>query len=121
MWKNRDEYSKQDSVGRWINTEFPPDSFSRYPNNSGYRNSNSEMLYYQFGVQYYDLRIKYQGRDYLAIVDDDNGAYIANPSFCRISEVFPTANDLIKHFTFPDGKPLIELVRDAKQISLNIF
>lgn len=41
MWKNRDEYIKQDINGRWINTEYPPDSFIQYPNNSGYKNANA--------------------------------------------------------------------------------
>ncbi len=120
MWKNRDEYIKQDINGRWINTEYPPDSFIQYPNNSGYKNANAEMLFYEFAVQYYDLRIKYQGSEYLAIVDDD-GAYIADSLYHRISDIYPTANDLIKYATMPDGKHLYELVRDAKRISIDIL
>lgn len=119
MWKNRDEYIKQDSFGRWINTEFPPDSLSQYPNNSGYKNANAEMLFYQFAVQYYDLRICYGGQHFLAIVDDD-GAYIADAHYNRISDIYPTANDLIKNATFPGGKRLFELVQSAKQISIDI-
>lgn len=120
MWKNRDEYIKQDGAGRWINTEYPPDSFTQYPNNSGYKNANAEMLFYQFAVQYYDLRMKYQGNEYLAIVDDD-GAYIADHLYHRISDIYPTANDLIKHAIMPGGKHLYELVRDAKHISIDIL
>lgn len=120
MWKNRYDYIKQDEHGRWINTEYPPVSFSQYPNNSGYKNSNAEMLFYQFAVQYYDLRIKYDGIEYLAIVDDD-GAYIADALYNRISNIYPTANDLIKHFVFPCSKSLSELVQDAKQISIDIL
>ena len=120
MWKNRDEYIKQDDYGRWINIEFPPDSYTQFPNNTGYRNTNTEMLFYQYAVQYYDLRIEYQGVEYLAIVDDD-GAYIADRDYEMITDVFPTANDLIKSFTFPDGKRLIELVQSAKLISIDIL
>lgn len=78
------------------------------------------MLFYQFAVQYYDLRIKYQGNEYLAIVDDD-GAYIADSLYHRISDIYPTANDLIKHATILDGKHLYELVKDSKQISIDIL
>lgn len=120
MWKNRDDYSVQDEKGRWINTEFPPDSFNQYPHNAGYKNANAEMLYYQFAVMYYDLRIEYQGEDYLAIVDDA-GAYIADVEYNPISETYPTANDLIKNFTFPDGKCFPDIVKDAKQIYIDIL
>lgn len=120
MWNNRDEYAKQDSIGRWINTEYPPDNFTQYPNNSGYKNANAEMLFYQFAVQYYDLRIKYQGKVYLAIVDDD-GAYIADHLYNRISNIYTTANDLIKDAIMPGGKHLYELVSNAKQISIDIL
>lgn len=120
MWKNRDEYIKQDGIGRWINTEYPPESLIKYPNNSGYKNADAEMLFYQFAVQYYDLRIKYQGKEYFAFVDDD-GAYIADSLYCRISDIYPTPNDLIKYAVMPDGKHLYELVRDTKQISLDII
>lgn len=120
MWNSRYDYIKQDELGRWINTEFPPVSFYQYPNNSGYKNSNSEMLFYQFAVQYYDLRIEYDGREYLAIIDDD-GAYIADTLYNRISDIYPTANDLIRHFAFSDGGHLGELVQDAKRISIDIL
>ena len=120
MWKNRYEYIRQDSLGRWINTEFPPDSFSQYPNNSGYRNANSEMLFYEYAVQYYDLRISYQGSEYFAYVDDD-GAYITDTKDNLISNTYPTANDLIKVFVFPDGTPLLDCVTDAKTISIDIL
>ena len=85
-----------------------------------YKNANAEMLFYEFAVQYYDLRIKYQGSEYFAIVDDD-GAYIADSLYHRISDIYPTANDLIKYATMPDGKHLYELVRDAKRISIDIL
>lgn len=120
MWTNRDDYTVQDEKGRWINTEFPPDSFNQYPHNSGYKNANAEMLFYQFAVLYYDLRIEYQGEIYLAIVDDD-GAYIADVEYNRTSEIYSTANDLIKEFIFPDGKYLQDIVKSAKQIYIDIL
>lgn len=118
MWKSRDDYIIQDSLGRWINTEFPPDSLDQYPHGADYMNANAEMLYYQFAVMYYDLCIEYQGEKYLAIVDDA-GAYIADVEYNPISSTYPTANDLIKLFRFPDGKSLIELVKDPTLIFID--
>ena len=63
MWDDREKYSKKDELGRGINTEFPPESFQRYPHYSGYRTPNREMLFYQFAVQYYDVRINYHGKE----------------------------------------------------------
>lgn len=120
MWKSRDDYSVQDEKGRWINTEFPPDSFNQFPHNEGYKNANAEMLYYQFAVMYYDLRMEYQGETYFALVDD-NGAYIADTDYNRISEIYPTANDLIKAYAFPDGRHLLDIVKNAKHIYIDIL
>lgn len=110
MWKNRHDYSKKDDLGRWINTEFPPDSFNRFPSNSGYRTSNREMLFYQYGVLYYDMRIRYQDKDMILYADDE--CCVTDMERNEISEYYPTANDLIKNFRFTDGKTLIDVVDD---------
>lgn len=119
MWKNREEYIEQDSSGRWVNMEFPPDSLTQYPYNNGYKNANSGMLFYDYAVQYYDLRISYHGKGYFAYVDDD-GAFITDATGNIVGDIYPTANDLIKAFVFPDGTPILDCVSDAKRISIDI-
>lgn len=119
MWKSRYDYIIHDDMGRVMNVEFPPDNLTMYPHKSGYKNVNADILFYMFAVQYYDLRINYKGEKYLAIVDDDNGAYIADTEYNPISEIYPTANDLIKSFHFSDGKRLLDLVENAKEFEID--
>lgn len=118
MWNNRYEYMIQDDLGRWINTEFPPENFERYPHNAGYRTENREMLFYEFAVQYYDTRISYQGKDMILLADEE--CCVTDMEHIEISEYYPTANDLIKNFRFPDGKTLIEVV-DEKNFAIDIY
>lgn len=118
MWNDRDEYTKQDELGRWINTEFPPENFNKYPHNAGYRTANREMLFYQFAVQYYDMRISYQGQGIILYADDV--CCVTDMEHNNISDEYPTANDLIKNFKFPDGKTLIDVV-DDKNFQIDIY
>lgn len=119
MWKDRDDYSTQDEMGRWINTEFPPDNLNKYPNNSGYRTSNREMLFYQFAVQYYDVTIEYRGLQAILIADEE-GCVMTDIEHNDICDMYPTANDLIKNFKFSDGKTLIDVV-DDRDFKIDIY
>lgn len=119
MWKDRNDYSKQDDKGRWVNTEFPPENFDKYPHNTGYRTSNREMLFYQFGVQYYDVIVEYCGQKAILIADGD-GCVVTDPNHNEISETYPTANDLIKNYNFPNGNRLIDAV-DDKNFKIDIY
>lgn len=119
MWNNRDDYSKQDELGRWINTEFPPENINKYPHNAGYRTANREMLFYQFAVQYYDVKIAYRGMNAILIADDE-GCVVTDTEHNEISGYYPTANDLIKNFQFYDGKTLIDVV-DDKDFDIDIL
>ena len=119
MWKSRKEYCVQDEKGRWINTEFPPDSFVKYSDYSGYQTSNREYLFYQFAVQYYDVLIEYKGNRYILVADDD-GCSVTNEIWDDLSPEFLTANDLIKDFRFPDGKGLLDIV-DNQDFKIYIY
>lgn len=119
MWNSREEYSIRDEKGRWINTEFPPDSYDRYPDNSGYRTSNREYLFYQFAVQYYDVLIEYNGNKYILVADDE-GCSVTNEKWDELSPDYFTANDLIKEYRFPDGKGLLDIV-DNRDFKIDIY
>lgn len=118
-WRNRDEYIIKDELGRWINTEFPPVNFKKYPNYSGYKTPNQEYLFYQFAVLYYDVIIEYKGVKML-LVADLGGCNVADLNWDGISQIYATANDLIREFRLKDGKTLCEVV-DDKTFSINIY
>jgi hypothetical protein len=106
---------EQDEKGRWKNIEFPPDSFRKYPHKTGYRTANREYLYYQFAVQYYDVCVTYRERTF-NLIADSGGCSVEAKSGERISDLYPTANDLIKEFRFDDGKSLSDVVDDKNFI-----
>lgn len=111
---------RKDELGRWVNTEFPPVSFEKYPRYSGYRTSNEEMLFYQFSLMWYLLRIEYKGKEYHAYIDDKR-AWIEDPETGWESEEYPTGNDLLKHFRFEDGKTLLELAPASEDLDVDIM
>lgn len=118
MWSNRDDYSKQDERGRWINTEFPPDSFTKYPSYSGYRTINREYLFYQYSLMLYEVMVTYNGKNYILVTSED-GCYVLNEDGEEISPVYPTGNDLIKEFRFSNGLSLLDIV-DYKDVNIDI-
>lgn len=118
MWNDRDKYAKKDEIGRWINTEFPPESFNKYPHNTGYRTANREMLFYQFAVLYYDMRISYQGQEMRLYADDE--CCVTDMEYNEISQYYKNANELIKNFKFFDGKTLLDVV-DNKSFKIDIY
>ena len=115
MWKSKKDYIIQDELGRWINTEFPPDSLEKYQSYSGYRNLNRETIFYQYSLMYYDVIFDYKGKRY-RLVTSSEGNYVADEDYERLSEIFNTGNDLIKEYRFPDGKGLLDIVDDPDLI-----
>lgn len=111
MDRKREDYIKYDKYGRWVNIEFPPDSYSKYPRNSGYRTESREALFDIFAIQYYDMIIKYHNIE-LKLIADIRGCYVEDMTNNRISMVYPTANDLIMNFRFYDGKTLVDVIDD---------
>ena len=120
MWKHREDYERKDKKGRWINIEFPPESFERYPHTNGYKTENEEALYYQYVLQCYNLRINYKGEEYLALVGTDESC-ITDPDFNQISESYPTPIDLIKNYRFPDGKSLPDIVQNDTDVVIDLI
>lgn len=112
MNRHPEDYIDCDELGRWINAEFPPDSFTIYPRNSGYRTESREALYNVFAIQYYDMVISYHGEE-MRLIADIGGCYVEDTNNQRISDIYPTANDLIKGFRFIDGKTLENVVDDS--------
>ena len=57
-------YIGHDLFGYPYNSEFPP-NFELYGNGyAGYKNTASQVLFYDFAVQMYDGRFKYHGNMY---------------------------------------------------------
>ena len=110
MWKSRKDYSEQNNLGQWFNTEFPPEVKDPYHKYHGYKTWSREALFYTFAVLYYDAHIKIGDEEMLLIADDDDGCCVTDTDYNDISPDYPTANDLIKEFRLPDGRSLLDAV-----------
>lgn len=117
MWTHRDEYTGRDKNGRLFNKEFPPVMTSY---GWGYNNDNADVLFLDFAVFYYDLRITVDGKEYLCVVDDTDGAYLVDEAFNPITEYYPTANDFIKYCRYWNGRNLLDLINENPDIFLDI-
>lgn len=115
------DYVQEDGRGGWMNTEFPPDSFEKYPRFTGYRTENAECIFYQFPVMMYCLSIEYKGKKYWALDNGRGVSCITDEDFNQISDDYPTANDLIRGFAFPDGKRLLDFAyMSDDEVKINI-
>ncbi len=119
MWKSRYDYCIQDKLGRWINTEFPPEDLDKYTPTNGYENVKHEFLFLTFAFQYYDMAICYKGIKYLLFADE-SGCAVLNECHEEVSEYYPTANDLIKQFRFCDGKGLLDVL-DSDEFDIDVY
>ena len=102
----------------YIKTEFPPDSFDKYPSYMGYRTSNRDMLFYWFAVQHYDLHLWYQDEEMILYADEE--CCVTDMDHNEVSDYYRTANELIRNFRLPDGKTLLDVV-DDKSFWLDIY
>ena len=78
----------------------------------GYDTPAQECLFYDFAVLGYDLMVKYHGKSYYFMVDD-NCVWLSDSNFCEMKQKFKNGNDVLEHFMI-EGKPLISIVDDLE-------
>lgn len=107
-------YIGHDLLGYRYNNEFPPNT-SMYGNDYyGYKNAASQVLFYDFAVQMYDVRFKYNGEMYYLLYTPEYAA-LCDEKFSDEIEVFSTPNDLIKNLII-DGKKLLDIIDEIEEI-----
>lgn len=95
---------------------------SKYPSNktkygclyNGYKESFLETIFYNFGVQNYDLYFKYKGKEYY-VLNEFNYVALCDENFTEEYEVYANEMDFIENFKI-DGKPLIELIDELEEV-----
>ena len=80
----------------------------------GYKNKAEGVLFYDFGVQNYDVSFKYKGKGYYLLTEPDHVA-VCDDHFTEEYEVYTDAMDLIENFKI-NGKPLIDLMDEIEEI-----
>ena len=80
----------------------------------GYKDTFTETLLYDFGVQNYDLYFKYNGKEYY-VLNEFNYVALCDEHFNKEFEVYSNEMDFIENFKIK-GKPLIELIDKLEEI-----
>ena len=107
-------YIGYDDNGYPFNSKYPPNE-EKYGNlYEGYRSKAEGVLFYDFGVQNYDVSFKYKGKDYYLLTEPDHVA-VCDDHFTEEYEVYADAMDLIENFKI-DGRPLIDLMDEIEEI-----
>ena len=107
-------YIGYDDNGYPYNCKYPPNKEKYGDLFEGYKNKAEGVLFYDFGVQNYDVSFKYKGKDYYLLTEPDHVA-VCDDHFTEEYEVYTDAMDLIENFEI-DGKPLIELMEEIEEI-----
>lgn len=81
----------------------------------GYKNKAEGVLFYDFGVQNYDVSFKYKGKDYYLLTEPGHVA-VCDDHFTEEYEVYADAMYLIKKIKI-DGRPLIDLMEEIDEIA----
>ena len=103
-----------DLVGFPFNKKYPPD-FKRYGSKyHGYKNDVHETFFYDFAVQGYDLRFRYNGKMYYALTESDNVA-VCDEHFTNEYQVFKNGNDLIENWII-EGRKLLDIIDECEDV-----
>lgn len=102
------DYIKNDLAGYPFNEKYPPNYEKNGGLYHGYRNNIEETFYYDFAVQRYDLRFRYDGKEYYFFSFEDHAAQ-CDETFSTEIKTFKDGNDVIEHFQI-DGKRLIDII-----------
>lgn len=103
-----------------VNKVFPPD-FKKYGKEyGGYKNSNQQIIFYDFAAVGSDVEIIYKGKAYRFQNDvtgtyqcfgqDLNGHRFDGP----YGPLFKDANDVIQNYVMDDGKHLIDILDEIE-------
>ena len=103
-----------DADGYPCNCKYPPNKEKYGCLYHGYKDSFTETLLYDFGVQNYDLYFKYNGKEYY-VLNEFNYVALCDEHFNKEFEVYSNEMDFIENFKIK-GKPLIELIDKLEEI-----
>lgn len=112
--KIRKSYIGYDDNGYPYNCKYSPNKEKYGDLFEGYKNKAEGVLFYDFGVQNYDVSFKYKGKDYYLLTEPDHVA-VCDDHFTEEYEVYTDAMDLIENFKI-DGRPLIDLMDEIEEI-----
>lgn len=107
-------YIGHDLWGYRYNNEFPPNTTLHGNDYYGYKNAASQVLFYDFAVQMYDVRFKYHGNMYFLMYTPEYAA-LCDEKFTNEIEIFATPNDLIKNLEI-EGRKLLEIIDEIEEI-----
>lgn len=107
-------YIEHDLWGYRYNNEFPPNTFLYGNDYYGYKNAASQVLFYDFAVQMYDVKLMYNGKMYYLLYTPEYAA-LSDEKFNDEIEVFLTPNDLIKNLVI-EGKKLLDIIDEIEEI-----
>ena len=107
-------YIGYDENGYPYNCKYPPNKEKYGILFDGYKNKAEGVLFYDFGVQNYDVSFKYKGKDYYLLTEPDHVA-VCDDHFTEEYEIYTDAMDLIENFKI-DGRPLIDLMEEIEEI-----
>ena len=103
-----------DKEGFPYNCKYPPNKERFGDLYDGYKNKAEGVLFYDFGIQGYDVSFKYKGKNYYLLTEPDHVA-VCDEHFTEEYESYADAMTLIENFKI-DGKPLIELTAEIEEI-----
>lgn len=103
-----------DENGYPYNCKYPPNKEKYGEMYHGYKDSYVETLFYDFGVQNYDLYFKYKEKEYYVLNEFDHVA-LCDDRFTEEYEVYTNEMDFIENFRI-DGKPLIDLIDELEYV-----
>ena len=107
-------YISHDLFGYPFNSEFPPNINLYGDGNAGYKNKASQVLFYDFAVQMYDVRFKFHGNMYFLMYTPEHAA-LCDEKFTNEIEIFATPNDLIKNLEI-EGRKLLDIIDEIEEI-----
>ena len=107
-------YIGHDLWGYRYNNEFPPNTTLHGNDYYGYKNTASQVLFYDFAVQMYDVRFKYHGNMYFLMYTPEHAA-LCDEKFTNEIEIFATPNDLIKNLEI-EGRKLLDIIDEIEEI-----
>lgn len=107
-------YIINDVNGNPINEKYPPNREKYGEMYEGYKNWAEEVLFHRFGILCYDVCFSYKNKEY-HLLKEYNYAAVCDEHYTEEYEIYADEMALIENFKI-DGKPLIELINDIKEI-----
>ena len=111
---NGENYIGTDLLGYPYNRKYPPDLKKYGSQYGGYRTFQQETFFYDYAVQSYDVRFKYNSVDYY-IVNWGPGLCMRTDETLKVFyEKFPNAIALIEQLTI-NGVRLIDFMNEIEE------